>query len=138
MASRDTLLIYENENTVTNSVERVLGGKGYGFIRVDAPDTVLPLLESKDRIRAVLFVNDKSNRAESLVALKLLKQIARDIPLIYAADENDSDSETEVRHIGLFYYHAFNAARGNLNELVEVIEHAIKKSVLNDRFLTSL
>lgn len=134
MTFRDTILIVEKGKTFTNSIESAIRKKEYFLIRVEKPDSFVPLLDSLDRIRALLFVDNDMWAAESYYAnLRLLKVISRDLPLIFTTAKNSAEKEKLVRDLGVFYYHTTDEA---LNDLLTALECAVEKSVGDNLFLT--
>jgi hypothetical protein len=130
---RNTILIFEKGNIQTTKIERYLRDKKYFFLRIESPDGFIPLLDSRDRIRAVVFVDDAHGIfEESYLNLKLLKAISQDMPLLFSTGMNTPQKEERVRDLGLFYYHTNETG---LVPLAMAIEMAVKKSIIINRFL---
>ncbi len=133
MKLRNTILVVEKGNVLTARLEQSLRDKGYFSIRIEKPDSFVPLLDSGDLIRALLFRDgDYGTSEENYTKLKILKSMSRDMPLLFCTANNSPQKEDRVRDLGLFYYHTEDMG---LDPLVAAIDCAVKKSVIEDRFL---
>ena len=131
-AFRDTILIVEKGKAITTSIEDSMREKGYFTIRIEKPDTLLPLLDSLDRIRAILFVDNDKWGTEGYSTLRLLKGISHDLPLVFSTAENSPEKEQKTRDLGIFYYHTEDMG---LENLLTTLVCAVEKSIQEDIFL---
>ena len=133
MKFRNTVLVVEKKNIYATRLEGSLRDKGYFSIRVEEPDGFVPLLDSRDRIRALVFLDAAHAKFEECYTnLKILKAMSRDMPVLFSTSANSLQKEKRVRDLGLFYYHT---GEMGLLPLVTAIDSAVKKSVIEDRFL---
>lgn len=133
MKFRNTVLVVEKGNIRTTKLEKSLRDKGYFSIRIEKPDSFVPLLDSRDRVRALVFLDDAHAIFEECYTnLKILKAMSRDMPLLFSTGANNTQKEKRVRDLSLFYYHTEDMG---LLTLVTAIDSAVKKSVIEDRFL---
>ena len=133
MTLRDSILIVEEGNILALSLEHRLRERGYFSIRIDKPDSFIPLLDSEDLIRALVFRDGTNGDFEvCYTKLKILKTMARNIPLLFCTTINSAQKEERVRTLGLYYYHTEDMG---LVPLLAAIDGAVRKSVLEDMFL---
>ena len=133
MKFRNTVLVVEKKNIRTTKLEKSLRDKGYFSIRIEKPDSFVPLLDSRDRVRALVFLDDThAIFEECYINLKILKAMSRDIPLLFSTGANNPQKENRVRALSLFYYHTEDMG---LLPLMTAIDSAVKKSIIEDRFL---
>ena len=100
---------------------------------VNKPDIAIPLLDSKDRICAVLLIDDDPVEDSIVNNLKILKQISQKVPIITSTHNNSVELEKKIRKLGVFFYHTGND--GN-DELKTAIECAFEKALKNNLFMT--
>ena len=133
MILRDTILIVEKGNTLTNGLQGRIRELGYFSIRVEKSDGLVPLLNCRERVGAFLFV-DEAHKVfgNSYMELKILKAISYGTPVLFSTAENNPKKEKQVRHLGLFYYHT---ADTGLDELAMALGCAVRKSVMQSMFL---
>ena len=133
MKFRNTILVVEKKNIRTTRLEKSLRDKGIFSIRIEKPDCFVPLLDSRDRVRALVFLDDThAIFEECYINLKILKAMSRDMPLIFSTGANTPQKENRMRDMGLFYYHTEDMG---LPPLVTAIDRAVNKSVNEDKFL---
>ncbi|MBT3259313.1 MAG: hypothetical protein HN366_23080 [Deltaproteobacteria bacterium] len=133
MKFRDTILVVVKVDIHTTELEQNLRDEGYFSIRIEKPDSFVPLIDSRDRVRALVFVDGaQATFEECYTELKILKAMSRDMPLIFSTGANTPQKENRMRDMGLFYYHTEDMG---LPPLVTAIDRAVNKSVNEDKFL---
>ena len=133
MILRDTILIMEEGNTLSNGLQSRIRELGYFSIRVGKSDGLVPLLNCRDRVGAFLFVDEAHKvLGKSCMELKILKAISYGTPVLFSTAKNDPEKEKQVRHLGLFYYHT---ADTGLDDLAMALGCAVRKSVMTSMFL---
>jgi len=127
---RKTVLIIETEATLTEKIEPWLRKEGYYAFGIDKADSVVPLLDSKDRIYAIVLVDDPPSRDSLSENLKTLKQLDPEVPIVVTTALNDSEKEKKAREAGIFYYHVKSAGMDELKTAVScAVEYAIDKGL---------
>jgi DNA-binding NtrC family response regulator len=125
---RKTVLIVETEATLTEKIEPWLRKQGYYAFSVDQVETIIPLLDSKDRIYAIVLVDDPPSKDSLMENLKILKRLGPEVPVIVTTTLNDAEKEKEAREAGIFYYHCESAGMDELKTAVScAVEYAIEK-----------
>jgi DNA-binding NtrC family response regulator len=127
---RKTVLIVETEATLTDKIEPWLRKQGYYAFSVDQVETIIPLLDSKDRIYAIVLVDDPPSKDSLSENLKILKQLAPEVPIIIVTPLNDAEKERKTREAGIFYYHCESAGMDELKTAVScAVEYAVEKEL---------
>jgi len=127
---RRTVLIIETEATLTEKIEPWLRKKGYYAFGIDKADSVVPLLDSRDRIYAIVLVDDLASEDSLSENLKILKQLGPEVPVIIATALNDAEKERKAREAGIFYYHCESAGMDELKTAVScAVEYAVEKGL---------
>ncbi len=130
MEPRKTVLIIETEATLTEKIEPWLRKEGYYAFSIDKADSVVPLLDSKDRIYAIVLADDLESEDSLGENLRILKQLASEVPIIVTTPLNDAEKERNAREAGIFYYHCESAGMDELKTAVScAIEYAIDKGI---------
>lgn len=130
MEPRKTVIIIETEETLTEKIEPWLRKERYYAFGIDKADSVVPLLDSKDRIYAVILVDDLASEDSLDENLKILKQLAPEVPIIIVTPLNDAEKERKTREAGIFYYHCESAGMDELKTAVScAVEYAVEKEL---------
>ncbi len=130
MKPRRTVLIIETEATLTEKIEPWIRKEGYYAFGIDKADSVVPLLDSRDRIYAIVLVDDLASEDSLGENLKILKQLAPEVPVIITTPLNDPEKEREAREAGIFYYHCESAGMDELKTAVLcAVESALEKGL---------
>lgn len=130
MEARKTVLIIETEATLTEKIEAWLRKEGYYAFSIDKADSVVPLLDSKDRIYAIVLVDDRPSEDSLSENLKTLKQLGPDVPIIVTTPLNDPEKERKAREARIFFYHVGSAGMDELKTAVScAMEYAIDKGI---------
>ena len=130
MEPRRTVLIIETEATLTEKMEPWLRKEGYYAFGIDKADSVVPLLDSRDRIYAIVLVDDLASEDSLSENLKILKQLGPEVPVIIATPLNDAEKERKAREAGIFYYHCESAGMDELKTAVScAVEYAVEKGL---------
>jgi len=127
---RKTVLIVETEATITEKIEPWLRKQGYYAFSVDQVETIMPLLDSKDRIYAIVLVDDPPSKDSLSENLKILKQLGPEVPIVVTTTLNDAEKEKEAREAGIFYYHVKSAGMDELKTALScAMEYAMDKGL---------
>ena len=130
MEPRRTVLIIETEATLTEKIEPWLRKEGYYAFGIDKADSVVPLLDSRDRIYAIVLVDDLASEDSLSENLKILKQLGPEVPVIITTALNDAEKERKAREAGIFYYHCESAGMDELKTAVScAVEYAVEKEL---------
>ncbi len=130
MKPRKTVLIVETEEALPEEIEPWLRKQGYYAFSVDKADSVVPLLDSKDRIYAIVLVDDPPSKDSLSENLKILKQLGPEVPIVVTTTLNDAEKEKEAREAGIFYYHCKSAGVDELKTAVScAVQYAIGKEI---------
>jgi len=131
---RNSILVIEIGKAFSSKLGQGLREKGLSSIRIEKSDGFVPLLDSRDLIRALVFIDDtRGIFEECYMNLKILKAMSRDMPLIFCTAANSPLKEIRVRALGLFYYHTEDMG---LDLLLAAIDCAVRKSVVDNIFLS--
>ncbi len=132
MSTRKTVLIVEVKHKVGRQLTPWLRKQGYHAIRIERPGTILPLLDSNDRIYSMVLVDDFPLEGSLLENLKILKHLGPKVPIVITTSENDSEKEKQIRKSGIFYYHLKNEGTDDLKDAVSC---ALKEAVEDELFM---
>ena len=132
MKPRRTVLIIEPKATLTEKIEPWIRKKGYYAFCIDKADSVVPLLDSRDRNYAIVLVDDLASEDSLGENLKILKQLAPEVPVIITTPFNHAEKERKAREAGIFYYHCESAG---MDELKTAVLCAVESSVEKGLFM---
>jgi DNA-binding NtrC family response regulator len=111
-------------------MEPWLRKQGYYAFSVDQVETIIPLLDSKDRIYAIVLVDDPPSKDSLSENLKILKRLGPEVPVIVTTTLNDAEKERKTREAGIFYYHCESAGMDELKTAVScAVEYAVEKEL---------
>ena len=133
MTIRKTLLVIETIGRTASALDKWLRENGRHGLWVKQPDVAIPLIDSKDRICAVLLVDDDPAEDSLINNLKILKQWSQEVPVVVATDETNGVLEKTVRKLGVFYYHTVD---NGIDELKTAVECAFEKALKDNLFMT--
>ena len=130
MEPRKTVLIIETEATLTEKIAPWLRKEGYYAFSIDKADAIVPLLDSKDRIYAIVLADDRPSEESLSENLKILKQLGPEVPIIVTTPLNDAEKEKITREAGIFYYHVKSAGMDELKTALScALECAIDRGL---------
>ena len=133
MTIRKTLLVIETTGRTASALDKWLRENGRHCLWVKRLDVAIPLMDSKDRICAVLLVDDDPVEDSFVNNLKILKQWSRKVPVVVATAETNGALEKNIRELGVFYYHT---ADSGIDELKTAVECAFEKALKDNLFMT--
>ena len=130
MEPRKSVVIIETKATLTEKIGPWLRKEGYYAFDIDKADSVVPLLDSRDRIYATVLVDDLASEDSLGENLKIFKQLAPEVPVIITTPLNDAEKERKARDAGIFYYHCESAGMDELKTAVScAVEYAVEKEL---------
>lgn len=134
MAIRDALLIIENKGQLAAIISKWLRFRGRHSLWVKTVDVINSLLESNDRISAILLVDDDPLEYSLINNLKMLRQWSRKVPIIVSTWQNDVVLEKKIRRLGVFYFHT---EIGGTEDLKTAVDCALESALRENLFLTA-
>ena len=133
MTIRKTLLVIETTGRTASALDKWLRENGRHCLWVEKPDVAIPLLDSNDRICAVLLVDDDPVEDSFINNLNMMRQIFQKAPIITSTGKNSAALEKTIRKIGVFFYHTENE---EFDELKTAVDCAFNKALTENLFLT--
>ena len=133
MAIRDALLIIEKNGQLATDLSKWLRFRGKHSVSVETVDVIRSLLESNDRISAILLIDDDPVEDSLVNNLKMLRQWSQSVPIIVFTQKFDVTLEKKIRQLGVFYFHTESGGMANLKTAVEC---ALDRAKREDLFLT--
>ena len=100
MAIRDALLIIENKGQLATIISKWLRFRGRHSLWVKTIDVISSLLESNDRISAILLVDDDPLENSLVNNLKMLRQWSQKVPIIISTRHSDAELEKKNQAAG--------------------------------------
>ena len=133
MAIRDALLIIEKKGQLATDLSKWLRFRGRHSISVETVEVISSLLESNDRISAILLIDDDPVEDSLANNLKMLRQWSQRVPIIVSTQKIDVTLEKKIRQLGVFYFHT---EFGGMDNLKTAVECALDRAKREDLFLT--
>lgn len=134
MPNRKTILIFDPKRAVITKIGPLLRKSGFYTLGIENIREIPFLIESNDRIYAILLVEGADSPEAALEMLKALKLNGGGTPIVFASETNEPRKEQNVRKIGIFYYHT--AAEG-MEVLYQAVISAMDYAYARDIFLPS-
>ena len=132
MNARIAVLILEQNNEIADSLQPWLRKKGYYLVKINRAETIVPLIDSRDKIYTIVLVDDFPVEGSFVENLKILKQLGPNVPVVTTTQFNNAEKEKEMRKHHIFYYHIKNEGMG---ELKTSISCALEEAVDDGTFI---
>lgn len=133
MAIREALLVIENKGQLAAIISKWLRFRGRHALWIKTVDIISSLLESNDRISAILLVDDDPVEYSLINNLKMLRQWSQKVPIVVSTRQNDVALEKKIRRLGVFYFHT---DIGGTEDLKTAVECALDLALRENLFLT--
>ena len=132
MSIRNAVLVVDEKGDASNQISEELRKQGYHTVCVGQAETFLPLIESRDRIYTMVFVDKDFSPEAAGESIKRLKQLGPGVPIVFTTAENVLQKEKEVRKSGVFFYHV----KGDgMEELIKAVVSAMEDAIMKDNFI---
>ena len=135
MTIRNAVLIVDKKADTSGQISEELRKQGRHSISVEHPATILPLIESRDRIYTIVLVDQGLSLDDVTEDIRILKQLGPGVPIVVSMAENSPQKEKEVRKAGIAFYHV----KGNgMEELIKAVVSVMEHAIMRGNFIASL
>ena len=97
MNARISVLVLEKKDDVAESLQSWIRKKGYYLVKIDRAETIVPLIDSRDKIYTIVLVDDFPIEGSFIENLKILKQLAPHVPIVATTESNSLDKEKGMK-----------------------------------------
>jgi DNA-binding response OmpR family regulator len=135
MTIRNAVLIVDKKGDTSGQTSEELRKQGRYSITVEHLGTVIPLIESRDRIYTIVLVDQGLSLDDLIEDIKILKQLGPGVPIVVSTAENSPQKEIEVRKAGISFYHLKD---DGMEELIKAVISAMDHAVMKGNFIPGL
>ena len=135
MTIRNAVLIIDKKGDTSRQISKELRKQARHSISVEHPATILPLIESRDRIYTIVLVDQGLSLGDLIEDIRILKQLGPGVPIVVSTAENSPQKEKEVRKAGISFYHL---KADGVEELIKAVVSAMEHAVIKGNFIPGL